>query len=141
MIHETHQLLSLLPYFFFIGALTAYIAKTKKNRPPFFWFFIGFFFGLFGLFSLFFMEKKQTKQDLLHKLSQQPPMVLIKNAFSLPWYYVNEQNLQEGPISAKRLATLIENDTIGNDTLVWNEKLDEWKTIKELPEYIQILKN
>ncbi len=138
MIQELQHLQGLLPYFFLIGAISAYIAYFKKQRNPILWFFIGFFFGLLGLFSLFFLSKKKH-QDLSQR--HPVPTILIKNSLSLPWYYVNKDFMQEGPVSAKRLADLIEANTLSQETLVWNEDFTEWKKIREVPEYIQILKN
>lgn len=141
MIQELQHLQGLLPYFLIIGAITAYIAHFKKQRNPLLWFFIGFFFGLLGLFSLFFLNKKK-QQDTIVKSPKLPlTTILIKNSLTLPWYYVNKDFLQEGPVSGKRLANLIEKNHLNQETLVWNEDFTEWKKIKEVPEYIQILKS
>jgi hypothetical protein len=138
MIQELQHLQGLLPYFFLIGAITAYIAHFKKQRNPIPWFFIGFFFGLLGLFSLFFLAKKKQPSKAIAAPSS---TILIKNSLSIPWYYINQDYMQQGPISAKRLADLIEKNDLSQETLVWNEDFTDWKKIKEVPEYIQILKN
>lgn len=138
MIQELQYLQGLLPYFFLIGSITAYIAHFKKQRNPFLWFFIGFFFGLLGLFTLFFLAKKKQQEI---SIKHSGPTILIKNSLSLPWYYVNKDFNQEGPVSGRRLANLLETNVLTQETLVWNEDFTDWKKIKEVPEYIQILKN
>ena len=141
MIQQLLHLQELLPYFFLIGAAAAYIAHFKKQRNPILWFFIGFFFGLLGLISLFFLNKKSQINGPVKQPPAFEPTILIKSSLSLPWYYVNNNHEQEGPVSAQRLANLIEKKQLNLDSLVWNEEFVEWKQIKEVPEYIQIIEN
>jgi hypothetical protein len=141
MLQELQHLQGLLPYFILLGGISAYIAHFKKQRNPVLWFFIGFFFGLLGLFSLFFLNAKKHK-EFLQKTSRLPELtILVKDSASLSWYYVNKDLQQEGPASGQRIADLIQKNILNEDTLVWNEHFTEWKKIKEVPEYIQILKN
>ncbi len=44
----------------------------------------------------------------------------------MQWYYA-KQNQQAGPVSDEQLQALVSDGTIGPDTLVWHEGMDQWK--------------
>lgn len=116
--HELKEIVALLPYCALVGLTSAYFAKSRKGRRPLLWFFIGFSFGILGLTILFFLPKIK------------PPALEPPTSFSRPsisrhgdWYYINEFNLQVGPISFQELVK----NKRGADTYVWHEQFMDWK--------------
>jgi len=130
MIAELIQIKALLPYFFLIGALSAYIAQKKKGRNPIAWFFIGFFFGILGFSFLFFLPKKKgEKLDLVPAFSYKRISSLNK-----PWYFLDESHKVIGPVSFDKLLEDFEYSLIHEKTYLWNENMENWKPLEELEE-------
>lgn len=46
------------------------------------------------------------------------------------WYYSKERK-QLGPVTEAKLLSLLEENKIDQETLVWSTKMDEWKPLKE----------
>ena len=57
----------------------------------------------------------------------------------MEWYYVSESNSSEGPVSEKDLKDLLKASKIGNQTLVWNEEMENWIEIINIPALKKIL--
>lgn len=146
---DVPSLKGLLPYFVFIGTLTAYIAHSKRGRKPIPWFFLGFFFGLLALLILFCIPKKQSlslepillKGNISHPLTPTTPTIQIE---SLPmirefWYFLDQDHKQVGPVSFQGLKNNYLEGKISNSSYVWNGQLDNWERLEALPEYLSLI--
>ena len=122
--HEWEQLKQLLPYCILVGLAAAYLAKTKKGRRPFVWFLIGFSFGILGLVTLFFLPKHKEQTEELPPV----PPIKISHVKKGDWYFINQTEQQEGPISYEELQT----KALDEETYVWHEQFSEWKKLKEI---------
>lgn len=87
------SLKTLLPYFLFIGGLTAYVAHTKRGRKPLPWFLLGFFFGLLALLTLLFLPKKETPslQPLLLKGNITHPLLPITSSVQVDIHLMTKE--------------------------------------------------
>ena len=56
------------------------------------------------------------------------------------WYYVDENEEQNGPLDTELMKVLWKNKTIDDSTLVWREGLEEWNEIVELPSLHELLR-
>ncbi len=118
----------------FIGALTAYFAH-KRQKNPYKWFFIGFFFGVLGLFAVFFSpSKKKKRRAPVHSEMQKiaPLVPLIRGPVDKFWYYLDPSHEQHGPISHTALTSAFKEGKISLSTYVWNEEMAEWKVLQDL---------
>jgi hypothetical protein len=138
----------LFPYFIFIGALTAYLAHTKRGRRAFPWFFIGFFFGLLGILALFCLPKKQPLQPILLKGPIITPLSSYESISlehpSLPmtqemWYFLNASHEQQGPMSFEGLKKSYEEGKVFPSSYVWNSQLENWEKLEALSEYLSLI--
>ena len=134
-----------------LGAVCSYFAKTR-GRDALGWFALGFFFGIFGLIALFIIPPK--KQRLEAQASQPlegsggnpdltPPAPEIapqapSSELTL-WYFIANAE-QEGPMSFDALARHFREGKISKDTFVWNEDMEGWKKICDLPETLAALR-
>ncbi len=126
-----------------IGALTAYLAKGRGRNPPI-WFFIGTAFGIFGLIGLFLFpivragEKTDTGSN--EEMGERGTSQISKDSTSkdnrsliLPpaeqWFYLDSMHKQHGPHSFSELESLWRQHTIGPESYVWHEGMNEWKKI------------
>lgn len=121
-----------------------------RGRAPLLWFAIGAllsFIGLFILYALpfglfllllgsFLFYTRYLQKEPISPLPSNEQVIDIK-AERLPnpidWYYLDDKQQQQGPFSEKNLQALLIGGSITQDTLVWNEKLDNWKKIRDLP--------
>ncbi len=53
----------------------------------------------------------------------------------MEYYYLDEQNRQQGPVEASEFKTL----GLGPDTMMWRNGLTDWVRASELPEYASAL--
>lgn len=115
------------------GCVTAYFAKAR-GRNPYGWFLIGLFLGLIGLCLVFILPKRNLQPqkeeekgsitvEILPEVSEDQ-----KNKF---WYYLDETNLQHGPMSFNALVRAWREGKVHSNTHVWNETLDNWKPFSE----------
>jgi hypothetical protein len=115
----------------FMGSLAAFIAKQKR-KDPFRWFFYGFLFGLLGVLYLCFFVKTEdeaVKQNTPPPQSSNPPLSEAKF-----WYYLDTQSEKQGPMSFEALLQAFQEQKISNESYVWNEKLEDWKFLKDFLE-------
>lgn len=131
----------------FLGTLTSYIAK-KRNRHPVYWFFIGAFLGVIGLIILYLLPSKVRDLQLLPALNKQSPAPQLHSELSLSpsknleshpqkeqlWYYLDKENKQFGPMSLYGLKQSWVDDLMTSSTYVWNEEMEDWKHLEDLPE-------
>lgn len=135
-----------------IGLICGYTAKTYKNRSHKTWFFLGLFFGLLALIVLLALPKKELKEVTTPSFAktplktndyiatETPPKTKALPMISLSWYYLTTEQEQQGPMSFKKLKNAFLDEKINESNYVWNESLEDWKTLTELPEYLDILK-
>ncbi len=113
------------------GLISAYMA-TKRNRNPYIWFGVGFFFGMLGAIALFFAPKvvKPEEKVALSPVKREPQPYLF-GPIAKFWYYVEGGN-QVGPMSYEAISKEWKMGKLPKETLVWHEDLVEWKQIEEL---------
>lgn len=117
-----------------MGGLCAYWAK-QRGRTPLLWFFAGLFLGIIGVLLLFilpirkeFMRPQEKKQTVL------PPGPLDEDSektFVL-WYFMDEQESQQGPMSEKAFLEAKQKGQIQPLSYVWNTSMEGWKRLEEV---------
>lgn len=128
-----------------IGAICSRTAK-QRGRSPSLWFFLGILLGVIGLIILYILPPKKI---VLATAPSSPPLSppLIEDTPSLArtesapettilWYYLDEGNKQFGPMSFHALQTAWDEDQITSTTYVWNEQMENWKTLGEIPDLL-----
>jgi hypothetical protein len=76
-----------------------------------------------------------TPPPLANQESTPPPLPKQASTPS-PWYYAKEGKA-EGPVPKKSLTEMLMNGSIGNETLVWTEGMENWRPIKEIEDSFQ----
>ncbi len=101
-----------------------YAYRNKKN--PYLWFFIGLMCGVLGLLFLIFFpfKKKQTEPVLA-----QPVPYSYSGKL---WHYLDPANTCLGPMSEQKLHDEFKKGIITSSTYLWNQEMDEWKTLEQL---------
>ena len=66
-------------------------------------------------------------------------MLYISFNNMIEWYYVDNSNSSQGPISEKKLTALFFSRKIGMNTAVWNENMKDWNEINNIPALKKIL--
>lgn len=51
-----------------------------------------------------------------------------------PWYFLNQQQAQQGPVSQAELKQQLAAGVLAPDTLVWSEPMSQWQPAAALPE-------
>ena len=129
------------------GTVTALLAK-KLKKNPYLLFAFGYYIGpisplflfLSPLLKLFFFkyilrkhlpkapsQKTTTAETTIDVTPKDPPT----EAQSF-WYYLNEQNKQEGPMSLQALQRKKREGIIATTTYIWNETLPQWQRFQEV---------
>jgi hypothetical protein len=130
-----------------IGGLTAYIAQNR-GRSPIVWFCIGIFFGVFGLLALFLFkpivadrgEIEPTTIAVVGEVKPaEPETVLEKSVADLPWYYLDSQHQQYGPVTFEQLRSLWNEGKATSTTYVWSDGMADWKVINDVPLLLTLL--
>jgi hypothetical protein len=107
------------------GLISAYLAH-RREKNPYVWFLIGFFFGMLGMLFLFFAPKKEQASK------PSAPQPYIFGPADKFWYYLDPEQKQIGPMSHQALSDIWKEAKIHHDTLVWNEEMSDWKPLKDL---------
>ena len=113
----------------------------KKGRNPWLWAALGLLFGFWSLIVLYFLPKphqkniyrvhKKKKQEVY--LSQEEKIFFtFPYNFKIFWYYLDDDEAIQGSMSFFRLKDLWMQKKIKPSTYVWNEKMEDWKQIKDL---------
>ncbi|MBF8263482.1 MAG: hypothetical protein HW387_1147 [Parachlamydiales bacterium] len=110
-----------------VGTITAIIA-SKRGHNPYFWFAIGFLFGILGLIAIFIAPLPKKKPPP----APPAPVSYIDGPIDRFWYYLDEARLQKGPMSHNALTQAWKKGEIPVTTLVWHEDLPNWKELQEL---------
>ena len=115
---------------FALGFVGAYVAKKRKLNP-FFWFAICSFFGLIPLLIFIFLPRVLKRQK-----EKSPPPVKVAPPLPFPaesiWYYLDEKELQKGPMSFLKLQEMQQKGQLSGDTYIWNETMTHWKQWKDV---------
>lgn len=128
-------------------ALICSNSAKKRGRNPVSWFLIGLILGLIGLIILYLLPPKlkiapATSPSAPARDTPEPitsPSIHApssEEAFVL-WYYLEEDNTQRGPMSFNALQEIWETQAITDSTYVWNETMEGWKTLRDLPELLK----
>lgn len=113
------------------GLIAAYFAK-KQGKKPVIWFMLGFLFALPALCFLLFLPIKQyfeKKKTPLKKEETPPPPIFAAETI---WYYLDQNNCQQGPVSFQLLQKMQKENLIQTNTYIWNESFTDWKKWEEL---------
>jgi hypothetical protein len=127
------QLLLTFTFWIILGVLTSFYAR-ERGRQPWSWFFVGLFLGLLGLLLLFILPKKISDKRGTTPLKSKLEPIEVRQQPSYVnklWYYLDQQNKQYGPMSFEALNNAWKEGIITSHTYVWNEELDNWKTLDQ----------
>lgn len=131
-----------------LGGICAYVAK-QRNRNPIGWFFLGALLGVIGLIILYILPSKAKAietpstapqaavptPEITADIPPSPPETSSAPSGTRKlWYYLDEDNNQYGPMSFPALREAWLDDKIANSTYLWNEDMEEWKSLEDLPE-------
>lgn len=116
-------------------ATASYAARKNKNKST--WFFLGFLFGILALLALFLLPKREEKSSL-------PPRVEPIAPSSTPyssclWYYIDEANSQNGPMSFEAFKKAYQSFKLKKDYYVWSELFPDWVVLATQSELLQII--
>lgn len=108
----------------FWGLLSSFLAGRQK-RNAYLWFLIGSLFGAIGMGFLFFSRKKTAPAPPKPALSTEPEPLIY-------WYYLIGAS-RNGPMTTAALKKLFTEDKISEETYLWNENMNDWAKLKDLP--------
>jgi hypothetical protein len=131
---------------FTIGATCYYTAK-KKERNPFIWFFIGFFFGLMGLLLLVLLPKARkaqvTKQNQFSQQEQNiantADVAILSPYKEMQWYYLNDNHEPKGPLYFSEMLDAWIKGVISVKSYVWQDQMNVWQQIHEISDFMHLL--
>ncbi len=113
-----------------VGFVGAYVAKKRKLNP-FFWFAVCFMLGLTALlgfiFLPFFLKKWKKKSPPVKE-----PAISLAFPLESLWYYLEEDDTQNGPMSFLKLQQMMQEGKIQENTYIWNENFSHWKLWKDV---------
>lgn len=112
----------------------------RRGRNPALWFFLGVILGVIAVAILYFLPSKQTLAPVAGReiapstiavspsedISTKPPEKL--------WYYLDKEKNQHGPMSVYALQEAWDNDLITASTFLWNEDMENWARLENLPD-------
>ena len=113
----------------------------KRGRNPWLWAVLGLLFGFWSLIILYFLPKRyQKKIYQIQKKKRQEALLTQEEKifftfpynFKIFWYYLDDEEAIQGSMSFFRLKDLWIQKKIKPSTYVWNEKMEDWKQIKDL---------
>ncbi len=111
------------------------------------WFALGAILGLIAIITLYILPVKAialpaTGASIISQsmekemiigaaddINSRPPEIL--------WYYLDKEEKQFGPMSFHALQSAWDDDQIIGSTFVWNEEMENWKTLENLPETLE----
>ncbi len=111
-----------------MGFTGAYVAKKRKLNPVL-WFFVCFFFGLIALITLIFLPLFLKKKPVV---PVKAPAPILPFAAETIWYYLDDEDRQNGPMSFLKLQEIKHKGILREDTYIWNETLSHWKQWKDM---------
>ncbi len=114
-------------------ASSCYTQAQKRGRNPLYWFIGGLFFGIFALIVLLLLPVQQKRMNRVEIPSPMPMLQPKEAAHSqLFWYYLGGDKTQHGPMSFDALRRAWREGNVHDHTLVWNESMNEWKSLQEV---------
>ena len=128
------------------GSLSSYLA-FKKKRNPWIWGGIGFLFGIFGFFLLLFLPKVKTeefnaaeelqpqKEDIIIQPTPTDEEILPDQWNEKEWYFLNDEQKQEGPFSFEELRTSWKKELLHARSYIWTLGLSNWHRIDEFIDF------
>jgi hypothetical protein len=131
-----------------IGYLCSRIAQNR-GRNPMIWFALGAILGLLAVIALYILPQKVAvapagivpeNKVREEEISYTPPEDVATGPPEALWYYLDKENNQYGPMSFYALKSAWNSDEIDATAYVWNENMEDWKTLEELPETLEIIK-
>jgi hypothetical protein len=144
-----------------IGCLSAYVAK-KRGRDTTLWFVLGVFFQFLALIVLLLLPsaaaqeeaaKKRNNQSNadnenigIKKLNLNPKSIATidvePKVVEKEWFYLDAEHKQYGPYSLQALKELWKGgQKLASTSYVWQEGMDGWKRLSELPYLFQQLQD
>ncbi len=125
-------------FLFLLAAGTAYFAD-KKGRNPLGWFLLTLLLGMIAPVLLYFLGDQSVSppKPPTPPLPQEPsPAPLVD------WYYLDQNRQTVGPVSALHLQDLQNKGSIGPNTYLWKEGMENWQKMGDcfqnsLNEYIK----
>lgn len=125
-----------------IACFTSYYA-SKKGKNPMLWFVLGLLLGAIAPLILLFLPKVKKEGDDLPTmtLSQPdptisrlpPPPLSTKEEENKLWYYLDQDHIQIGPVSAFALRELWNRGQLDLNSYVWSEGMEKWEKVENLP--------
>ncbi len=129
-----------------LGYLCSKIA-LKRGRNPIVWFALGAILGLLAVIALYMLPKKAmvlpaagapiTSQTMEKEVTNGSADDINRRPPELLWYYLDKEDKQYGPMSFYALQKAWDDDQIIGSTYVWNEEMDNWKTLENLPDLLE----
>jgi hypothetical protein len=121
------------------GISAFYLAKWLKKNP-YFWAIIAclFKFKVFFLLFLSFQLLRAFFSRSIHKNKKNREENVISateldtKAQQSLWYYLDGEHRTQGPVSLRLLLQKWQEGAISASTNIWNETMEEWKTITEV---------
>ncbi len=107
------------------GIISGYLAYRRKKNP-YFWFLIGFFFGLIGIAFFLIPQKKDNR-----KSAQRRQVMILQGPIDKMWFYLDSSMQQVGPISYNALLSAFKEGKITKNSYTWHENLSEWKKLED----------
>lgn len=101
------------------------------------WFVTGGIFGILGLLALFILPSRKKTRVLEKPTVVLPPTFTLLSPLHADkfWYFLDKEKQQYGPMSFNALSKAKIEGTIGEQTYVWNEEMDNWKRFKDVIQY------
>ncbi|MDN3505251.1 MAG: DUF4339 domain-containing protein [Rhabdochlamydiaceae bacterium] len=111
----------------FLGYATSKYALTKDLNPKL-WFVLGFFFGILAPLFLLLIHPiiQRRKAKLTPKIEKKRTNPMFER---IDWYYLDHNHDQQGPMSFTAFKNHFDVGEIGDDTLIWNEEMKDWKEL------------
>ena len=115
------------------------------------WFALGAILGLVAVIALYILPSKLAKVAVVpsgifpekQKQSDTSSYIPAEEVATLPpqalWYYLDKENNQYGPMSFNILKDAWDSGKVTPSTYLWNETMEEWKTLKNLPETMETI--
>ncbi|MDN3508826.1 MAG: DUF4339 domain-containing protein [Candidatus Neptunochlamydia sp.] len=110
------------------------------------WFALGALLGLIAIIVLYVLPPKGATAPARvlsgkQKQDNTPPYLPSEDVATRPpealWYYLDKENNQYGPMSFNALKSAWNHKEIDPCTYVWNENMEEWKTLENLPDALE----
>ena len=113
------------------------------------WFALGAILGLIAVIVLYILPPKVATAPAggilpgKQKQAKSPSYIPCEDVTTRPpealWYYLDKENNQYGPMSFNTLKSAWNCEEIDPSTYVWNENMEEWQTLEDLPDTLETI--